>query len=104
MVAACGPTRDSASRRNGLDESPGPPVQSTGPVDRQQRHLGRKHLPWDDIESITCPKILISHSTTIVPATQRRKRQISVGTDQVKDVEGLATWLETLRTARAITF
>jgi hypothetical protein len=75
--------------------------------------LGRKRLAWQEITTIESPNSLRRRPSdprqpvgasrgwfkyvTIIPATQSRKRQISVGKDYVRDLEGLAAWLDALR-------
>ena len=63
-------------------------------VDKSGMSLGRKRLVWDDVKTIKSPW---SGFVTVAPVAQRRRRQISVGKDHVRDLEGLAAWLEALR-------
>ncbi|TCM50424.1 hypothetical protein EV648_102468 [Kribbella sp. VKM Ac-2568] len=85
-------------------------------VDGAGVSLGRKHLGWQEIQSIEAtgglgvrrrrpsdPRRPVDASVdwfggfTIVPIAKPRKRQIFVGSHQVKELRGLATWLEALR-------
>jgi hypothetical protein len=82
-------------------------------VDSAGVSLGRKHLAWQEIQSIQSsgwrrrrpadPRRPVDAtlewfaSFTIVPTTNRRKRRISVGNDQIKDLHGLASWLDEMR-------
>ncbi|MEV4266292.1 hypothetical protein [Kribbella sp. NPDC049584] len=81
-------------------------------LDRSGVSLGRKRLAWDEITAIESPNSRRRRPSdprrpvdasrgwfgfvTVVPAVDRLKRQISVGGDHVKDLEGLAIWLDAL--------
>jgi len=85
-------------------------------VDKIGVSLGRRRLAWEDVKTIESPNSLRRRPfdprrpvdasrewfgyVTIAPATQRRTRQISVGKDHVRDLEGLAVWLDALRRER----
>jgi hypothetical protein len=85
-------------------------------VDKIGVSLGRKRLAWEDVKTIEGPNSLRRRPSdprrpvdasrewfgfvTVAPATQRRTRQISVGKDHVRDLEGLAAWLDALRRAQ----
>jgi hypothetical protein len=82
-------------------------------VDKSGVSLGRKRLDWKDIKIVEGPNSLrlrppdprrpVDASrewfefVTVAPATQRRTRQISVGKDHVRDLGGLAAWLDALQ-------
>lgn len=82
-------------------------------VDSTGVSLGRRRLAWKDVKAVESPRSLRNRSSdprkpvdasrewfalvAIVPTTHRRKRQILVGKDHVKDLEDLTTWLDTLR-------
>jgi hypothetical protein len=82
-------------------------------LDNRGVSLGRKRLAWDDIATIEGPRSQRrrpvdprrpvdasrewSDFVTIAPAKQRRRSQISVGRDYVRDLESLAAWLDALR-------
>jgi hypothetical protein len=86
-------------------------------VDGAGVSLGRNRLAWQEIQAFERPRFRRRRpydprrpvdgslewfaSFTIVPITNRRKRQISVGNDHVKELGSLATWLETLRQAQS---
>jgi hypothetical protein len=85
-------------------------------VDKMGVSLGRRRLAWEDVQIVESPSSLRRRPSdprrpidasrewfglvTVAPTTQRRTRQISVGKDHVRDLEGLAAWLDALRTER----
>ncbi|MFC5260800.1 hypothetical protein ACFPJ1_01665 [Kribbella qitaiheensis] len=82
-------------------------------VDKDGVSLGRERLTWENVKTVESPNSVRRRPpdprrpvdasrewfglVTVVPATQRRTRQISVGKDHVRDLEGLGAWLDALR-------
>jgi hypothetical protein len=82
-------------------------------VDNDGVSLGRKRLNWETVKTVEGPNSARRSTldprrpvdasrewfglVTVVPVMQHRRQPISVGKNHVRDLEGLAAWLEALR-------
>jgi hypothetical protein len=78
--------------------------------------LGKRHLLWREIASVegagrrrrrAAPRRPVAYfpgfeSLTLASAADRSKRPLIVGTDYVKDLDGLAAWLEEVRRQKSV--